>query len=223
MEKTEEIREETYNNNEKSIKRTLRERNFIDSYIKGNGNATNAYLAISPNVTRESAAQLGKEMLKKVGLSVIELMDEMGMTDQAISAKLMDGMSATKSIGKGKDRKEVPDHTIISKYIDMAFKLKAMYPADKAKLELTGPHGEPLSQNQIYLIEKTYECPLRKRGECPKEAEIKELEKPKEAEKLKAMKEIENQKELDKIQEGKLEKGTGPKNYLEWKKGQKEI
>jgi len=38
-----------------SIKRTLRERKFIKSYIENGGNATKAYLAVNPKYKGNSA------------------------------------------------------------------------------------------------------------------------------------------------------------------------
>jgi len=172
---------------EESIKRTLRERKFIDSFIENCGNATEAYLTISPNVKRDSAKELGKRMLQKVDLSIIELLNEMGLTDPVLSQKLIDGLSATREVGIGEDKKEKLDHNVIVKYLDMALKLKAKYPADRSKFELTGKDGEPLGQQTIVLIEKTYKmCPLRLR--CPIEKEVAE------AERLEVIKEAETKK-----------------------------
>ncbi|MBA7591934.1 hypothetical protein ES708_34105 [subsurface metagenome] len=64
-------------------------------------------------------------------------------------------MNATRETGTGEDRKEIADHNVIVKYLDMIFKLKNEYPAERGKLELTGKGGEPIR----YIIEKTYEQP----------------------------------------------------------------
>jgi hypothetical protein len=161
---------------EESIKRTLRERKFIDSYIENCGNATEAYLTISPDVKRDSAKELGKRMLQKVDLSIVELLNEMGLTDPVLSQKLIDGLNATKETGKGIQKKKEADHSVIVKYLDMALKLKAKYPADRSKFELTGKDGSPLSQT-IVLIRKTYgDCPLKHVGQCPVKEKVKELD-----------------------------------------------
>lgn len=162
-----------------SIKRTLREKKFIDVYLSTNGNASKAYLAISPDVTKDSAKELGSRMLKKVGLSIVEILDKEGLTDPFLSKKLMEGVTAKRTIGRGIGKKEELDHTAITKYLDMILKLKASYPIDKSKLELTGKDGQPVGGTTITLIEERYICPLRKKGECPVEEKIKELEKPK--------------------------------------------
>jgi len=83
------------------VKRTLRERKFIDFYINNGGNATKAYLAISPNVKENSACELGSRMLRKVDISIVEVLDKMGLTDPTLSQKLVDGLSATRESGKG--------------------------------------------------------------------------------------------------------------------------
>lgn len=153
---------------EKSIKRTLRERKFIDSYIENGGNATESYLAISPNVKRDSAKELGKRMLAKVDLSIIELLDTMGLTDPVLSQKLIDGLSATREVGTGKNKKKKEaDHSVIVKYLDMALKLKAKYPAERGKYELTGKDGQPLKPFVFQIIEHYDNCPLRDTSECP--------------------------------------------------------
>lgn len=50
------------------LKRTLRERKFIDAYVENNGNATKAFLAINPKA--KNPRQYGYRMLQKVDISV---------------------------------------------------------------------------------------------------------------------------------------------------------
>ncbi|MBA7492560.1 hypothetical protein ES702_03110 [subsurface metagenome] len=160
-------------NNGKSIKRTMREKKFIEAYID-KGNATLAYLAISPDVTKESAAELGSRMLKKLGFSIVEALDKMGLTDPIISQKLIDGLSATRESGKSFNRKEITDHTTIVKYMDMILKLKASYPIDQAKLELTGPDGQPLARTVVLREIIHHDCPLR--SQCPIKEKVEQAE-----------------------------------------------
>lgn len=163
-------------NDKESIKRTLREKQFVEAYIDKNGNATEAYLVISPDVTRDSAKELGKRMLAKLGLSIVEILDEMGLSNPVLSKKLMEGLDAKKSSGKGLFYKETKDHTAIVKYVDMILKLKAEYPADRSKLELTGPDGQPLARS-IVLREIIYRnCPLR--DQCPIKEKVNQAENP---------------------------------------------
>lgn len=160
------------------IKRTLRERKFIEAYIENNGNATKAYLIANPEVKKDSARELGSRMLTKVDISVVEVLDKMGLTDPVISQKLIDGLKATREAGVGKDRKEIADHHAIVKYLDMILKLKASYPADRSKLELTGKDGLPLKPDMVYLIVTSYQnCPLEDTRKCPVKEEVELAEK----------------------------------------------
>ena len=136
------------------IKRTLRERKFIDAYIKNNGNATEAYLALHPKAKRTSAADLGYRLLRKVDISVTELLDKMGVTDAYLNEKLKEGLEATKVISvvpippkKGQQGSadlpdanekniefiDVPDSNVRVKYLDMAYKLKGAYAPEKVE------------------------------------------------------------------------------------------
>jgi len=166
------------NDNKKPTGRTLREKKFIEAYISLNGNAGKAYLTISPGVTMDSSRELGKRMLQKVDLSISEILDKIGLSDPAVAKILKDGLSATRESGRGILKKEILDHTIISKYIDMIFKLRASYPADRAKLELTGPGGMPLKPDTVYLIVKSYQnCPLKDARECPVKEKVDLVDK----------------------------------------------
>ena len=112
-------------------KRTLRERKFIEAYIENNGNATEAYLAVNPEVKRKNASVYGIRMLEKVSIEVNELLDKLDLTNVCLGKKLKEGLEATKKVA-GFD---TPDHSVRVKYLDMAFKLKNTYPAEKRKPE----------------------------------------------------------------------------------------
>jgi hypothetical protein len=112
-------------------KRTLREKKFIEAYIENNGNATEAYLAINPKVKRKNASVYGIRMLEKVSFEVKEFLDKLGLNDLALSQKLKEGLEAVKKVS-GFD---VPDHNVRVRYLDMAFKLKNIYPTEKRKPE----------------------------------------------------------------------------------------
>jgi hypothetical protein len=60
----------------------------------------------------------------------------------------------------------------------MALKLKAKYPADRSKLELT---GEPISitlHKIIYSKNNYKNCPLKDTGQCPVEEKVNLLDPP---------------------------------------------
>lgn len=136
------------------IKRTLRQRKFITALIKHKGNATRAYLEISPKCKEESARVLGFRWLQKVNISAQELLDRMGITDSYLNEKLNEGLDATKVISvvpippkrnepsssdlpsaseKSVDFIDVPDFNVRVKYLDMAYKLKGKYAAEKVE------------------------------------------------------------------------------------------
>jgi len=140
-----------------SIKRTLRERKFIKAYIDNSGNATEAYLSINSNCTRESAKELGYRMLTKVDLSISEILEMMGTTDAYLNQKLNEGLEATKVVSvipmKPKEAQpnspdlpdatsknvefiDVEDYPTRHKYLDMAYKLKNKYPTEKKDIDL---------------------------------------------------------------------------------------
>ena len=149
-----------------SIKRTLRERKFIAAYIENNGNATEAYLVISPNIKRENAKDYGCRLLQNLNLSNDELLNEMGMTDTYLHEKLDEGLNATKTVSvipipplacepgsgdlpkansKNVEYVDVDDFAVRHRYLDTAYKLKGKYPPTKQINELTGADGSPIN------------------------------------------------------------------------------
>ena len=141
-------------------KKTLRERLFIEAYISNGGNATEAYLAINKEVSKDTAGVLGLRMLRKVKIGINSILDQIGLNDVYLMRKLKEGL-------------ETRNLSIRVRYLDMIFKLKDVYPADRNKVELTGKDGEPIGQT-IILIEKTYQnCPLKSAGECPIQEKVK--------------------------------------------------
>ena len=156
-------------------KRTLREKKFIEAYIENNGNATEAYLILNPKVKRKNASVYGIRMLEKVSIEVKEFLDKLGLNNLALSQKLKEGLEAVKKVAG----LEVPDHNVRVRYLDMAFKLKADYPIDRSKLELTGKDGQPLVPPQIdFTTVLSYEnCPLKDTRGCPLEKEVNLAEK----------------------------------------------
>ena len=130
------------------VKRTAREKRFVQAYIENGGNATEVYLAVSPKVSRKSAAELGYRMLKKVGISVSELLDGLVITDSYLGKILKEGLEETKGVSvvpippqpgkegspdlpeagsKGVEFIDIPDYNVRVKYLDMAFKPKGKY------------------------------------------------------------------------------------------------
>ena len=109
-------------------------------------------MAVNPKVTYNSARALGCLMLARINMTVTELLDEMGITDPYLNEKLREGLGATKVISvvpippkglkpstgdlPGANEKsiefiDVPDANVRVKYLDMAYKLKGNYAAEK--------------------------------------------------------------------------------------------
>ena len=174
-----------------SIKRTLRERKFIKSYIECSGNATEAYLAINPDCTRESAKELGYRMLTKVDLSISELMEMMGTTDAYLNQKLNEGLEATKVVSvipiKPKEAQpnspdlpdansknvefiDVEDYPTRHKYLDMAYKLKNKYPTEKKNIDLNVKGSLEVNNELLTKLAKLDEKDLRKLAKLSKKA-----------------------------------------------------
>jgi len=128
-----------------SLKRTIKEQEFIRAYIDCKGNAGKAYLQVFPHVKKSSAHELGSRLLKKINLPMAELLDLIGVDDKALSEKLQAGLNATKETGTGKNKKTTPNYYVVARYLDMAYRLKAKYPVDQSRLEVTGPAGGAIS------------------------------------------------------------------------------
>ena len=111
------------------LKRTLKERKFINTYIANNGNAAEAYRVTHPKYIGDNANVMGCQYLKKLNISTTELLDEMGMTDEALNEILQSGLAAKKPVGVTNELFD--DYPTIHKYLDTAFKLKGTYPAEK--------------------------------------------------------------------------------------------
>jgi len=116
------------------LKRTIKEKEFIKAYIELKGNTTKAYLKCFPNVKKSSAPDLGRIFLKKIDVSIAELLDLMGMDDHYLNDKLQEGLNAKLVNGK-------PNYYVVAKYLDMILRLKARYPIDETRLKLPGTGG----------------------------------------------------------------------------------
>ena len=142
-------------------KKTLRERKFIEAYINNGGNATEAFLALNKKASKDTAGVLGLRMLRKVKIEVESILDQIGLNDVYLMRKLKEGL-------------ETRNLSVRVRYLDMLFKLKDIYPADRNKVELTGKDGKPIGGTFVTLIQKTYQdCPLKHTGECPIKEKVK--------------------------------------------------
>lgn len=110
--------------------KTLKEKRFLKKYLEI-GNATEAASQVYDVVDRNSAKALASQVLAK--LTITDVLDKIGVTDEKIAQTVMDGMEANKPISavSGKDASEasvdfidVPDWTARLKATELASKMK---------------------------------------------------------------------------------------------------
>ena len=124
-------------------KLSLKQRNFWKSYVKCKDLATAAKDAGSKGKDKNSLKVIGHQILTSLNLSMPELLDAEGLTDQAMAKPLLDGLEAQKAVfatweGKFTDEKWVPDHPTRAKFLEQYHRLKGNF-VDKH--ELTGRDG----------------------------------------------------------------------------------
>lgn len=98
---------------------------FVKEYMK-TGNATEAAARVYDVSNRESASAIGGENLRK--LTIVEIMEKNGLTDEKITQTLNDGMEAQNNLGK-------PEWTARLKATELASKIKGHL---KDKLDHSG-------------------------------------------------------------------------------------
>ena len=127
--------------------KTLKEKKFLKIYAE-TGNATEAAAQVYDVKDRDSANALGSETLAK--LSIVDILDKAGVTDEKIAQTVLDGMEANKPISAvaGKDASEasvdfidVPDWTNRLKATELASKMKGHM---KEKVEHSGSIVMPI-------------------------------------------------------------------------------
>jgi len=127
------------------IKRTLRERKFIEAYISNGGNATEAYLAINNKANKNTAGVLGLRMLRKVNIEVKTILNKVGLNDVYLVGKLKEGL-------------ESKNLSIRVRYLDMIFKLKGVYAIsgveEETKIIVLGAKEGEAKKKLINKIEK---------------------------------------------------------------------
>lgn len=97
---------------------TLKEKMFVREYMK-TGNATEAAARVYDVSTRDVARNIGSQNVAK--LSIVEIMEQNGLTDEKITQTLNDGMDATEIDITGK---EIPVWTARLKATELASKIK---------------------------------------------------------------------------------------------------
>lgn len=104
----------------------LQRKKFAKSLIKHNGNATQAFLDIKPNLKPASARSMVSDYLARVDISsdIREILDKEGVTDQAVASALGKMLNAQKLQDTSEGVKTVDDNTNINTAIVTALKTK---------------------------------------------------------------------------------------------------
>ena len=77
----------------------IKEAKFAQALVAHNGNATEAYKVISPDVTHKSAGTLGARMLARVGCSQIEqTLKDIGATPDIVLAEALNRANKSKGV-----------------------------------------------------------------------------------------------------------------------------
>ena len=143
---------------------TIKQRKWVKLYIKL-GNATEAAMRVYDCSSREYAAQIGFENVKKLDYS--DFLEQAGITDQLLSTKITEGLNSTKPIGalvlirNGKDGRpeqilkddegmiEVADNPTRHKYLETVLKLKQRF-VEKSEVKHSGViQFEQLNDNEL--------------------------------------------------------------------------
>lgn len=115
--------------------KTIKERKFVKTYLQ-TGNAKEAIKAAYNVSSDKSARAMVSETLSKLALT--DIMDNMGLTDEALVGCLKDGLyNSKKIIGTPDNFIEVDDKATQHRYLNTAFQLKDKFPKDRIGLEAT--------------------------------------------------------------------------------------
>lgn len=110
----------------------LKVRKFVDAYLETGNISLSAMLAGSQAKDTASLYETGKKWLEKSGLSVKDLQEMNGITDQHLVNKLKDGLDATKKY-YGSWQGEIVES---EPYDDQPTRLKALELAHRLRGEL---------------------------------------------------------------------------------------
>ena len=122
---------------------TVKERKFLKAYLEGKPLADCAKYAGSRGKDRGSLKVIGHRMLTKINLSLGEVLDLSGLTDEVIARKIKEGLEAdrlylTSFEGKFTDERTAPDAPTRLKATELLGKLRGYF-IDRH--ELTGNGG----------------------------------------------------------------------------------
>jgi len=124
-------------------KLNLKQRKFWKCYQKTHSLIEGAKASGSKGKDNKSLSVIGHGILRSLNLSMPELLDAEGLTDQAMAKPLQDGLAADRSVfatweGKFTDEKIIPDHPTRLKAAELIGRMKGVF-IDRH--ELTGRDG----------------------------------------------------------------------------------
>ena len=133
---------------------TPRQRKWLSVFMQ-TGNATEAAMQAYDCANRHSARQIGYTTRKALCGRLNDAMDEAGLSDAVLLKTLKEGLEAVEVVtasheGQIQDERAFPDFVARHRYLDMAFRLKGSYPAEKR--QLAGPDGGPVQVTTTALI-----------------------------------------------------------------------
>jgi phage terminase small subunit len=122
---------------------TVKERRFLEAYLKGKSLAECAKYAGSKGKDRNSLKVIGHRMLTKINLSMDEVLDLAGVTDEVVARKLMEGLEADRLYlasyeGKFLDERKAPDVSTRLKAVELIGRIRGHF-VDRH--EITGKGG----------------------------------------------------------------------------------
>lgn len=117
--------------------KTIKEKKFVKAYLKS-GNGTQAALEAYDTTSPKIAGVIASQNLSR--LSISDIMERMGITDDRLMQVLDEGLEATRSVspttGKPSDEQsvefvDIPDYQTRHKYLETGLKLKDKFPSTK--------------------------------------------------------------------------------------------
>jgi len=124
-------------------KLTLKQRKFWKAYQETHSLIESAKAAGSNGKDNKSLSVIGYEILRSLNVSMPELLDAKGLSDDAMVKPLLEGINAEKAIvatweGKISDQLWIPDHPTRAKFLEQYHRLRGNF-IDRQ--ELTGRDG----------------------------------------------------------------------------------
>jgi hypothetical protein len=122
---------------------TVKERRFLKAYLEGKPLAECAKYAGSRAKDTHSLSQVGYRWLKKVDLSMQEILDLCGLSDEVLARKLQEALEADRLYlasyeGKFLDERKAPDIPTRLKAVELVGRMRGHF-IDRH--ELTGKDG----------------------------------------------------------------------------------